>query len=104
MLDVKAWLETTTMKVAEDSFLKPPVLPYIVFTDETNVRGSDDKNSIADRKLSIELYMVKINKDTEKLIEDLLNAIPIEYKKNRTWIKAEMFFQTVYDFDLIEKI
>lgn len=103
MLDVKAWLETTGMKVAEVSFTKPPPLSYIVFLENRNVRGADNKNLIADRELSIELYSAKIDREAEQKIEDLLNEKSIEYSKDRTWIDSENFFQTVYDFNLLEK-
>lgn len=103
MLDVKTWLETTGMKVAEERFLKPPALPYIIFLEEADVSGGDNKNCISNRIISVELYSDKINKIAEKAIEDLLNEKAIEYKRDRTWIETEMFFQTVYDFNLIEK-
>lgn len=104
MLDVKIWLETTEMKVAEERFLKPPALPYIVFTEDTNVRGADSKNCIADRIISVELYSDKINYEAEQNIESLLNEKSIEYKRERTWIDTEKFFQTVYNFNFTEKI
>lgn len=103
MLDVKVWLETTGMKVAEVSFIKPPQLPYIAFLESRNVRGADNKNLIADRELSIELYSAKIDRESEQKIEDILNEKSIEYSKDRTWIDSEKFFQTVYDFNLLEK-
>lgn len=104
LTDVKIWLETTGMKIAEESFSKPPALPYIVFKDETTVRGADYKNSIADRNISAELYSKTIDNVAEQKIENLLNEKAIEYKKNRTFINTEKFFQTVYDFNLIEKL
>lgn len=103
MLDVKAWLENTGMKVAEERFFKPPALPYIVFMEETNVSGADAKNCIADRDISVELYSEKINKEAESKIEVLLNEKSIKFKRNRTWIDSDKFFQTVYDFNFIEK-
>lgn len=104
LTDIKIWLESTEMKVAEERFLKPPALPYIVFSEEMDVNGADNKNCIADRKISIELYSDKINRVAEQLVENLLNKKSIEYKKNRIWIESEMFFQTMYDFSLIEKV
>jgi len=95
MLDIKPWLEITGYKVAEERFLKPPAFPYIIFTEEINISGADNK---------IELYSEKIDKISEKKIEDLLNGKAIEFKKDRTWIESEKFFQTVYDFSLTEKI
>ena len=103
MLDIKTWLETTAMKVAEERFLKPPELPYIVFVDKKDIRGSDSKNCIADRDISIELYSERIDVTAESTIEMLLREKEIHYSKGRTWIPSEMFFETIYDFELIEK-
>lgn len=104
LTDVKKLLETTGMKVAETCFLKPPTLPYIIFNDNIKVTGTDKKNCIANRDINIELYSSRIDREKEELIEILLNKNSIEYEKNRVWIDSEGFFQTVYDFFLIEKI
>lgn len=104
MLVIKSWLQTTGMGVAEESFSSPPALPYIVFNETTIVSGADDRNLMADRQISVELYSAKINVTAEQSIEALLNANAIHYTKGHTWIETEMFFQTVYDFDLTEKI
>lgn len=104
MLEIKQWLEITGMKVAEERFLNPPPLPYIIFKDETDVSGADNKNCIANRNINIELYSDRIDKVAENEIEVLLNEKSISYFKSRTWIQEEMFFETMYDFNLIEKI
>lgn len=103
MLKLKTWLETTGLKVAEERFLNPPALPYIVFTESRGISGGDIKNCIADRTISIEFYSTKIDYENEQKIENLLNERFIEYKSDRTWIETEKFFQTVYDFNLIQK-
>lgn len=103
MLDIETWLETTGLKVSEEHFLKPPPLPYIIFTDNANISGADNKNCISSRDISIEFCSLKVDHVSEKLIEDLLNEKSIGYKRDRIWIDTEMFFQTIYDFNLIEK-
>ena len=103
MLDVKTWLEKTEMKVTEDRFLKPPALPYIVFTENIDVGGADFKNCIFNRDISIELYADRISKISEQKIEKLLNEKAIYYTKSRNWIESDKFFQTLYDFNLLEK-
>jgi len=103
MLDIETWLETTGLKVAEERFLKPPPLPYIIFMKDIDVSGADNKNCIADRKVSIEFYAKEIDHVSETLIENLLNEKAIKYKRDRTWIDSEKFYQTVYDFNLVEK-
>lgn len=104
MLDIKTWLENTGMKVAEERFLKPPAPPYVIFTDNIDIGGADNKNCIADRNISIELYSLKIDHISENLIENLLNEKAINYKRDRIWLDTEMLFETIYDFKLIEKI
>lgn len=103
MLDIETWLETTELKVSEEQFIKPPPLPYIIFMENTDVSGADNKNCIASRDLSVELYSSKVDHASEKLIEDLLNTKAIGYVKDRTWLDTEMMFQTVYDFNFVEK-
>jgi hypothetical protein len=104
MLDIKSWLELTEMKVAETCFLKPPALPYIIFTDDIKSGGADNKTCLVDRSITVEMYSERINKDKESIIESLLNEKTIEFKKRRTWIDSEKFFQTVYDFNIYEKM
>ncbi|APC41526.1 hypothetical protein [Clostridium estertheticum] len=103
MLDIKPWLETISLKVAEERFLKPPPLPYIIFMEGASVSGADDKNCIADRDISIELYSLKVDHVSEILIEKLLNEKSIKYKKDRMWDDTEMWFETTYDFNFVEK-
>jgi len=101
--DIKSWLETIGLKVAEESFLKPPPLPYINFTDNSNIGGADNKNCIADRAISVELYSLRIDKVSEGLIENLLNEKSIKYSKDHVWINTELMMSTIYDFNIIEK-
>jgi len=101
--DIETWLETTGLKVSEERFLKPPPLPYIIFTDNTGIGGSDSKNCIADRIISIELYSLAVDHISEALIEALLDEKAIKYKRDRIWIDTEMMFETIYDFNFVEK-
>lgn len=103
MLDVKTWLESTGMKVAENHFNTPPQLPYIVYAAAQAVTGADLKPCISERDLSIELYSGKIDNEAEGKIEAYLSEKAISFKKERTWIDSERFYQTVYDFYLVEK-
>lgn len=102
--DIKILMEATGYKVTLESFLKPPTLPYLVITEQSDTGGADYKNCLVNRQLGIELYSAKIDKVAEEKVENLLNEKSIKYKKDRTWIDTESFFQTVYDFNLVEKI
>ena len=103
MLGIETWLETTGLKVAEERFLKPPPLPHIIFTEYNDIGGADDKNCIASRDISVELYSLTVDRISESLIENLLNQKAINYTKGRLWIDTEMMFETVFDFTLTEK-
>lgn len=100
---VKPWLETTLMKVAEEMFKIPPALPYIVFREQVDTGGSDYQNGIATRSVSVEMYSAVIDRTSEQKIETLLNNAAIAYSKSRIWIPTESFFQTMFDFELVEK-
>lgn len=103
MLDIKDWLSKTGYKAAEIRFLKPPQLPYIIFTEEQDIGGADDLNNIINRKITVELYSEGIDSEAEMKIENLINDESFNFKKNRTWIESEKFFQTMYDFEFVEK-
>lgn len=102
--NLKAFLATTGYPVAEEVFMKPPALPYIVFSESEDTQGSDFKNHIIDRAVTVELYSGKIDRIAEQSVKDLLDISGIHYTKERLWIETEMFFQTIYSFNLIEKI
>ena len=104
MLAIKQWLQTTGLSVAEEAFSAPPALPYIVFNESVNVGGADAQNLTAERMVSIELYSAKITSAAEQSIETLLNAKAFHYTKDRIWIGTDLFFQTIYDFTLTEKL
>ncbi|MCL6573153.1 MAG: hypothetical protein K6T88_15960 [Bacillus sp. (in: Bacteria)] len=103
MVDIETWLKRTGLKVSEERFLKPPPLPYIIFTENNDVSGADDKNCIANRDISVELYSLKVDRISEDLIENLLNEKAIRFKRDRIWIDTEGMFETIYDFNFTEK-
>ncbi|MGX7745693.1 hypothetical protein [Rhodopseudomonas parapalustris] len=103
MLDVKTWLESTGMKVAELEFIAPPKLPYLVFIDDINTTGADDKNCIVQHNVSIELYSERIDKVSEAKVEELLNEKNFNFDKSRTRIDSEKLCQTLYGFSFTEK-
>lgn len=104
LTNVKAWIETTGIKVAEVCFSKPPAYPYINFLEDIRSSGADNKICLYDRNITLELYSEKINHEAELKIENLLNERSIEYEKSCTWIDSERCFQTVYNFNLVEKV
>lgn len=103
MLILSSWLAAIGLPVKEDHFKVPPALPYILFTQEATSRGGDMANLIVDREIDIELYSESIDTANEAKIEALLDALPVEHTKTRTWIDSEKFYQTVFSFALTER-
>lgn len=103
MLNVKTWLQTTGLNVAEDRFFKTPQLPFIVFLEEKDVGGADLSNLIVKRLLTIEFYASKVDSVNEALIESMLDAKAFNYRKSRSWVQSESFFQTVYETSITER-
>ena len=105
MLDVKNWLkEGTGLSVANTAFINKVTLPFIVFLEDTEIKGSDLDNDIVDKSVTIELYSSTISKSNETKIEKLLNEKSIKYKKSRMWLDDERCFETMYDFSFLERI
>lgn len=103
MLDIQTWLETTEIPVKKLRFLKPPSFPYIVWLESSETRGADDKNLIKSRDITIELYF-ETESDAEAKIEVLLNALPVEFSKDTVWLDSEKMYETIYNFELEEKL
>jgi len=104
MLDIETWLETTGLKVAEETFINaPPPLPYINFKNKPDIGGADSKNCISNSAVTVELYSLRIDKISEDKIEILLNEKAIQYSKEHIWIDTEQMMETIYDFGITEK-
>lgn len=102
MRDIKSWLETTGLKAKENHYTVPPPLPYLVFLIEETRRGADGVNNICARSVTIELYSAEIDHTSESKVESLLTGI--EYAKERIWLTESKWFESIYSFDLVEKI
>lgn len=105
MLDIKQWLiDGTGFKVANTAFINKVSLPFIVFLEDVDARGSDLENDLAEIKITVEFYSTIVSKENELKIEKLLNEKSLKYEKSRTWIETEKCFETIYDFSFLERI
>lgn len=96
------FVEGETFK--ETRFLTPPKVTYCVYFDSYDRRGSDDQNLLKEHSVSIELYAYKPDSKSEAKIESVLDALGIEYEKTeRFWLETEQLYQTIFNFDYIEK-
>jgi len=90
--------------MAEESFYTAPKLPYLIFMESRGVRGADKKNNIADRDITLEFYADKVDPLKENEIDEILNAIPVEFSRDRMWLSSEKMYETIYSFTFTEKI
>lgn len=104
MLDIRDMLTSVGIPIAEESFYTAPPLPYLIFLEQTTIRGADSLNRIAERAVTIELYTNKITPDIERDIEFQLNGIPVEYTRDRMWLSSEKMYETIFTFALTEKL
>lgn len=106
MTDIKELLSVLNIPTYEVTHGKSkPKLPYIVFNEECNNRGSDLENLLEERSITIELYTSKQEKEIEKSIKKIFNEKGIEVKKgDSTWIDKDYYMFTPFYFDLVERI
>lgn len=105
-MDIKSLIEKTGINAKELRFLKAPSYPYIVFTDDILVNGSDDmRKIIIEHTTAIELYTKSINQDeaSTKIEEFILNDLNVGFSRRREWIDEESHFLTTYSFTFLEK-
>lgn len=96
------FVEGKTFK--ETRFLVAPKTTYAIYLDSYSGRGSDDMNLLKEHSYTIELYSSKPDENAEERIENVLNALGIEYEKSeRYWLEKEGLYQVVFIFDFIEK-
>ena len=112
-MDLKEILKKgTNLHTAENHFIKPPKLPYLIFNQDKEVRGVSKDNLIIDSDVSVELYTSKIDQELEKkvkkvIIDDILsvsnNDDEIEISQDREYIESGPLHMTSFDFNFIEK-
>lgn len=84
-MDIKAWIETTTLTVVEDISIDEQSFPYVVFTDEVDAGYRDLTTKVLTHNLTIDLYAEPIDTTSEGLLETLLGALDNRYIKRRQW-------------------
>lgn len=101
---IESILNELNIKNRECRFVNPPRSSYAVWFDSFRSRGADKLNLIKEHDITVELYEYQPDRETEKLIEDYLDKLGIEYEKqDRYWIENEQIYQVIYEFSHIEK-
>lgn len=94
-------LKTTGLPVAYHHFVSPPTPPYVVylFTFSKNI-GADNKVYSKVNAYQVELYAIKKDLASEKLIEDALDLAESFYEKSETFIDSENLYQVIYEIEI----
>ena len=102
ILNKAGFVENETYR--ECRFVSPPKTTYAVYFDSFSRRGADGLNLIKAHSYTIELYADSPDPETEARVEGVFDEFGIEYEKlDRVYIVSEHLYETIYNFDYIEK-
>lgn len=95
-------LKTIGYPVAYHHFTSPPNPPYLVYLfTYSNDMIADNQNYVEISNFQVELYNIKKDPVTEKLVEGKLKELELPYTKTETFIESEGLFQVLYLFQTI---
>lgn len=101
-------LKSTGLPVAYSHFVSTPTSPapappFITYQFSGGADLMADNQNYAEiSNFSIELYTVKKDLATEKLLQDVLKNLQLPYSKTlESWLDDEKMFQLIYDIQLI---
>lgn len=108
-MDVKEWFENGTgLKIKKLRYLKPPKLPYFLFSSEIENRGADLIINLQANNIRIERYSETDNEsDFEEIqkVNDFLNKNNYEYEVQTDYLDEEKLYETLWILDpILEKI
>ena len=83
---------------AEGESPDPPFICYL-FPGSHNF-GADGRVYFKFNRVHIELYTDEKNPDTERIVEDVLDAHGIFYNKSEVWIESERLYEVLYSFEM----
>lgn len=101
-MDVKAWIETSGVTVAEDIYIDPPTMPFVVFSDNIDAGYRDLSTKMLTHNVIIDLLAEGIDSTSETALETILGVLDTRYSKSRAWSDADNCFVTRYDANFEE--
>lgn len=86
-------------------FVAPPSGSYVTWSDDIETDGPDGMPpSIFRHSVTLELYASKPDPVAETALEGAMSVRGLHWsKQERYWIASEQMYQTLYEFDYIEK-
>lgn len=98
-------LKTIGIPFAYDHFAEgeSPEPPFICFlTAESDNFSADNVVYFRAAEVHIEVYTDRKDRDTERRVENALDAAGIFYQKIETWIGSEKLYEVMYIFETEE--
>ena len=97
----------TGFKIKELRYLKPPKLPYYLYTNRKVFKGADLINNLIENNFTIERYSESNNendlKDIDK-VDEFLNKNHYGFDRQTDWINTESLYGTVWVLEpILEK-
>lgn len=97
-------LNASGITYREARFIKPPGGTYAVWFDDVDTDGPDNINAVLRHSVTVELYASAPDAAAEAALEAAIDAVGLRWTKQpRYWIQAEQYYQTIYEFNYIEK-
>lgn len=94
-------LKTLGIPVSYRFFKAPPTPPYVIYLFAYSHNfGADNKVYGKGDSFQVELYSIKKDLASEKLIEDLFDNNDIFYEKTETYIDSEGLYQVLYEIQM----
>ena len=86
-------------------FVSPPGGSYVVWFDDIETDGPDGMPpSLFRHAVTLELYALKPDPMAEAALEAAMIVRGLQWsKQERYWIASEQMYQTLYEFNYIEK-
>ena len=78
----------------------PPFLIYL--SPGSDNLAADGKVYLRIIQVHLELYTDEKNPETERIVEDVLDAHEIVYDKSEVWIETEKLYEVLYSFEMEE--
>ncbi|GIO63578.1 hypothetical protein [Paenibacillus cineris] len=95
-------LKSLGMPVAYSSFASAVTAPFITYQFAySNDMMADNMNYLDIGNFQVELYTIKKDLASEKLVKDKLKELELPYSMTEAWLDDEKLYQIIYEVQLL---
>lgn len=108
-MNVEKWFKDgTSFNIKELRYLKPPRLPYFLYTNKKEYRGADQVINIVENNINVERYSTSNSQEDLAEIQkvnDFLDKNFYDYEVQTEWLNSEGLYGTFWILSpIVEKI